>query len=162
MIDIIQTICAYVAMKQPAKLIRLSLWENLILSAYLVIRGYANFPKTTWERTICILRLRIKHRKFSAPKVLRFLHFSDHFQEEGAGSAFISEQYNCAHSGLSISHVRRPGLSIFTLGLAHFALNKSLDLSGHISASIDTRTKYDPSICIYVSQAIHFFHQIKI
>ncbi len=36
------------------------------------------------------------------------------------------------------------------------------DLQGHISASTDLRTKYDLSICIYVSRGIHSFYQINI
>ncbi len=45
-------------------MLRCYLWQNLIYSAYLVNRGYANFPKTAWMWIICIPRLRIKEWKF--------------------------------------------------------------------------------------------------
>ncbi len=66
---------------------QLYLWSNLILSAYLVNRGYANFPKTAWMRTTCIrrFRIKIKHRKFS--EIFTFLWS---LPGRGCGSAFIS------------------------------------------------------------------------
>ena len=43
-----------------------------------------------------------------------------------------------------------------------FPWTSPTDLQGHISASTDLRTKYDLSICIYVSRGIHSFYQINI
>ncbi len=40
-------------------LLRFYLWQNLIQSAYLVNRGYANFPKTAWMRIICAIVIHI-------------------------------------------------------------------------------------------------------
>ncbi len=59
-------------------------------------------------------------------------------------------------SGLSISHVRRPGLSNLAPGLAISALNKSSRLAVHISATSGPRIKYDLSIHIDVLGGAHF------
>ena len=47
----------------------------------------------------------------------------------------IKNGHKGTFSGLSKSHVRRPGLSNLTSGLACITLNKSLDLLGHISTT---------------------------
>ena len=59
-------------------------------------------------------------------------------------------------SGLSISQIRRPGLSSFAPGPASNALNKSPDLPGHILATSGPSVKYDLSIHIYISQGVRF------
>ena len=61
---------------------------------------------------------------------------------------------NLIGAGLSISHVRRPGLSNLAPGLASSALNKSSGLAVHISATSGPRIKYDLSIHIYIFKVI--------
>ncbi len=64
-------------------------------------------------------------------------------------------------SGLSISHVRGPGLSNSTSGLVICVFSKSWDLPDHISGISGQRKKYDLSIHVYTSRLIDFCGHFK-